>query len=1116
MAVILLGNDGVGKSTLCEYINSIQDEYMIFERSMTNFKNNHIREFHKLIKFKEFDKVTLDPFWKEHRYEFPTEINNVKLYFVIIDSDISDILTRIDKREYCDIWETPKSLNYFRHRFREISGYYGFPLIFNGNSKNIQDIAKEIINIIVDYDDICAFSAKNIMREQLISESSTINVENCIRSAVHSMIDKFDSIHEKVKEELKNTEFELLELCDNINKAKMISRYIINQNMCIENNTIYFIDKKTKEILYCQENKLNLCIVVTEGESKKIFKRIHKNPYFNKLCIILLKSTIYSHSRQATGEIESLGAIRGQGTQLYLEMMWRNNLSHCYRSVNLEGVIISDFLNDIPPTEIVGKFNCEGTDKHSYYGIRYDSSICLENGEYKSCLYTRIDWRNPNHVSVKTGKACTENTYYYVVEEIFGKEKFFETYLRDLTYFKPYGDKTIYADIIHSKINVDDTISSLVKIMFTIKSYLNKIKLDVQDACFMMNKNGDTFWSEINQDCMRIKALENSDDKYDKDIWRTGGSSSKDLILEKWKIFNNLLRTYLEENLFHNTEIYSYNEYNYEKLLEETLNSTKYNITPQYKQIYNNLLTRNKLRNVLIKTDTYNISKCKYFPDVMLCVNEINNSELDVIEQNYTFVYKNDYTKEEIKTFIHHSARRLIINYKSELISFVPFKRSIIYCEDNWNPETINKLTNLSDCIMFSTFNKLALLNLSKKFKKIYIEINNMSDFYELLKYDRVVPVIESHIIENKYDISDIYIKMLDMNSDETYNVIFQDISGNIIEFSRLNKENFRKIFDDENIGKILVNDSGNSVIVTINNTTNKTKFNTQSVVKSNILTLNDSIDFNSNSKELLPKIIDGFYKISNLNTTPNIDDINDMSSFLINYLSYMKSKNITLEKILNRMNANKWDTFKNKTYQKTKSVYKIGITGEKYSSKTDLYIEQNLGIKLTRPTNRSMEIVYKITDKEKYHKFFDKEVIFVPLRPKDMVYQYSNCVIDGFISYNTVIDNYPNVLNCIDSVVDNDICVCLLKKKDHVFNSKLIIAAEHYTYVKEYFSKKNIESKIINVIGSSETFIINNSDNYYDLCDAIVESGKTIEDNNLEIYDIIKERGTVRIGLYM
>jgi phosphoribosylaminoimidazole-succinocarboxamide synthase len=55
----------------------------------------------------------------------------------------------------------------------------------------------------------------------------------------------------------------------------------------------------------------------------------------------LLKSTIYSHTNQHTGEIADLGRIRAAGSNLFLEMLRRNNLKHAYIGVNPEGVILS-------------------------------------------------------------------------------------------------------------------------------------------------------------------------------------------------------------------------------------------------------------------------------------------------------------------------------------------------------------------------------------------------------------------------------------------------------------------------------------------------------------------------------------------------------------------------------------------------------------------------------------------------------------------------------------------------------------------------------------------------------------------------------------------------------
>ena len=90
--------------------------------------------------------------------------------------------------------------------------------------------------------------------------------------------------------------------------------------------------------------------------------------YYSDKVWIILKSTIYSHTHQHTGEINHLGEIRARGSNLFLEMLRRNNLHHAYIAVNAEGVIFSRKIN-VNMLEVVFKKECVGTDKHSYYGL---------------------------------------------------------------------------------------------------------------------------------------------------------------------------------------------------------------------------------------------------------------------------------------------------------------------------------------------------------------------------------------------------------------------------------------------------------------------------------------------------------------------------------------------------------------------------------------------------------------------------------------------------------------------------------------------------------------------------------------------------------------------------
>ena len=99
---------------------------------------------------------------------------------------------------------------------------------------------------------------------------------------------------------------------------------------------------------------------------------------------------------------------------------------------------------------------------------------------------------------------------------------------------------------------------------------------------------------------------------------------------------------------------------------------------------------------------------------------------------------------------------------------------------------------------------------------------------------------------------------------------------------------------------------------------------------------------------------------------------------------------------------------------------------------------------------------------------------------------------------------------------------VCLLKRKNEIISSKVIngplkVIVEHYTYIQSYLNK-NYQGKyeLSYVIGSSESFIVNDIDNKYHLCDAIVETGNTLTANNMEIHAIVKPKGELTIGLYM
>lgn len=70
--------------------------------------------------------------------------------------------------------------------------------------------------------------------------------------------------------------------------------------------------------------------------------------------------------------------------------------------------------------------------------------------------------------------------------------------------------------------------------------------------------------------------------------------------------------------------------------------------------------------------------------------------------------------------------------------------------------------------------------------------------------------------------------------------------------------------------------------------------------------------------------------------------------------------------------------------------------------------------------------------------------------------------------------------------------------------------------HVSEFFHKEGIPQNVYHmdrIMGSSEGFLIN-TDKYV-LCDAVVESGRTLTENDLQVWKYIIPKGEVKMGLY-
>ncbi|CAI7618672.1 unnamed protein product [Penicillium viridicatum] len=56
---------------------------------------------------------------------------------------------------------------------------------------------------------------------------------------------------------------------------------------------------------------------------------------------------------------------------------------------------------------------------------------------------------------------------------------------------------------------------------------------------------------------------------------------------------------------------------------------------------------------------------------------------------------------------------------------------------------------------------------------------------------------------------------------------------------------------------------------------------------------------------------------------------------------------------------------------------------------------------------------------------------------------------------------------------------------------------------------------EIQRVLGSSESYLVNDPRETYLLCDAIIATGGTLQANDLDVWQVVKSKGDIVVGLY-
>ncbi|UJR20148.1 hypothetical protein I4U23_023280 [Adineta vaga] len=1210
--ICLLGNHGCGKSNVSQLINSKQENGKIIA-----IENND-----ELASQYGFDPSSITKLIFEYPFDddnfkkiiLPDRTyNNQQIYWIILDCDTEILLKRIPLRSKQDIWQTRKALHYYQQRYRHLSAHFGIPFL-DTTHLNSEQVATQILDIIQKYPNYYHYYRQigtQILTYEIIEKN---NLENHLYQIIKS--DSIPDLPEYVDE------FPI------IDQQKLYTRwYVTHHSLEIDHE---------KNLLRIGVYNLSITgpifKLVIEGESKKIYKDISGNPITENLAFIVLKSTIYSHSKQITGEINTLGSIRACGSQLFLEMIWRNDLKHSYRSINSNGIIISDFVDKISPIEIIVKRYCEGTDKNSYYGILQNENIVSlnTNEEYRSGPYVRFDWRNPNHISPTTKRALSENIYYYIYEQSVGKEEFFKKILSNKQYAVPMGDKNISEDLLTDVIDIKQTRLAVLKMFMIIQSYFSRINLIIKDVCFMLDENGEQFWSEINQDCMRITMKDENQTKFDKDIWRTGGTSSSKQILQKWNDFNQLFQEYFRKNRFHQTELFNFNSYFYQEEIYRLLRDKNLTIPKHLQQLWLNIQGKTP-RRILVTMDMFNgqpvlvkssqvceihsngdyrhaIEKLSIFPDILIVdldgafgeIDTMNRQIIKQLAQKY-YVHTGGGLRSltDLEEMLNSGIRRCVMaSGEDSLIEKMPKDRLIVEISINEQNEVLihGRRTNTHVNIMTRIHQLIAIgvnvisitfvqteghlsgiprqqihdliLQIPHEMEKIYIAggVSSLDDLDYLWSFPRVIPILGSAIWKNKLTIGNIYNRMIYFDENGLVPAILQDRNGLVKGLCYMNEEaidktcenrvlyrysrKLRRIImkgetsgDLQQIIQLSLDCDSDAILVTVDSqkpfchTGNHSCFDIQTSSKSNLATLADHIQsrmltssytgkIQQNPSLALVKIMEEFWEIVAANQDNQLVECSDL---LVHLIMYLNGIGVSIEDVYNELNRRRWMArclMPTLIEEKSKEII-IGITNSKYTNKTDEFAEKELGIRIIRQPGRNLHVSGQIVDGEKFCQYFGSDTNFqfslFPSKPKDMKWLLGAQRVTHIITFDTIMKNYPKIYSLVHEIIDPTICVAFLRRQGETIEpgkwtkkNKAFIATEHICQVTRFLEEKNVNRETYHldkITGSSEGFLVNTKK--YLLADAIVESGRTVKENQLEIWKVIVPRGEIHIGLY-
>lgn len=1196
--VVFFGNDGTGKSTLAKAI--LTEGFLGVERNLVP------ESLKEVLVPSSVDRLTLEyPETWPQVWPVPSEVmyegEILPVISVILDAEVEVSVTRISSRPGRDVWETPKALKYFRSRFLELAAWYGIPVI-RTDTQGEAETAKAVTTA------SRRLPLGNLTPELINQYNPEKNEEFLRRAAKVVPASQLETGFLPVRPEF-------------------FARWLAGGTWSRQGDFLTASRQGIEVSIPWPRNQPVLTLFL-EGESKRLYRVLGDS---SGLVIIQLKPSIYSHSRQATGDIVGLEKVRASGTRWFLEMMWRNGITHAYRAINSFGLIVADYVGTPSQPgsclEVVVKQDFVGTDKHSYYGFPQVNP----DGKYPSGPYVRFDWRNPNHLLKSTGLPPSSNPYYYLAEEGMGKEEFFKTYLTpEAGLVTPVGDKVITADLIESMTDLTATRLTALRLLTTMSWYLGSLGVEIKDFCFMVSLDGQTVYSELNQDCMRLVPTSSSESSsYDKDLWRAGGSSASGLILAKWGKFNSMLGEWFRNHLFHETEQKSWHTYPYQTVIRNLLKTTP--VLPSYRYLYQTLLRpKDSVRKVICTLDLFEgkpvlvnqgrvtethsegsvnraLSMIDVFPDILVVDLDgafgVNPSTCrPVIRTLATKYYVHTgggiRTLEDVQDLLSHSARRVVIssNVDPAFLAAIPKSRLVVELSVNARGEVLTHGRTVNTGIQAAsrlevlaeagveavsfTFHQAEgrlegipreqisslVLQTPESIRKIIIAggITTEDDLEFLWSIPRVVPALGSALWKGALTPGALMASMARYDSAGLISTVVQDEAGRVKGLVWSSPKSLRRTADTrqlwrfsregglmlkgatsdriQKVVKMTFDCDQDSILVTVASEPDFCHlggrcFNDQSVTKSSLAVIQEHVRrsmskptysgrMQANPSLALAKVLEEFWEmmVAKNSKSHSVEECSDM---LVHFVMYLSGMGIDLSDVTNELNARRWNPhlLPAPVRAEPTSVV-VGITAAKYEGKTDRFCESRLGFRPVRGTGRSLSLTYEVVNPELFREVFGGRTVgLMAARPKNLPFLMSSGRIDYCVSYNTVFVNQPGAWTEEMSEPDSDLILALICREGEEIDtnswsqSKPLIATEHPTHVHNYLTGLGIDPhhfSLDRIDGCSESYlVIEGLRRRYDLCDAIVQSGATLRENKLKIWNVVLPKGEVKVCLY-